>query len=44
MKGRPMFFVTDEPTHSAAVISGWGLVLIITDMFMAIFSKDLRPI
>ena len=41
MKSRPMFlFAADEPTNSAAVISGWGPVLIITDMFIAIFLKE----
>ena len=41
MKSRPMFlFTTDEPTNSVAVISGWGPILIITDMFIAIFLKE----
>ena len=33
-------FRADEPTNSAAVISGWRPILIITDMFIAVFLKE----
>ena len=35
-----MFFVTDEPTNSAAVISLWRPILIITDIFIVLFLKE----